>query len=298
VKGMVSPATTPGRRSPTDSVPAVGLVLGGIASVQFGASIAKSLFDDLGPGGTVMLRVVFAAIILMALWRPSLRGHARADWRLMIAFGISLGGMNLAFYEAVDRVPLGVGVTLEFVGPLAVALLGSRRPRDLIWVGLAGAGILLLADFGGGSIDTTGMLLALLAGVFWGLYIYIAQRTGEVFPGGAGLAIAMVFAAVITLPFGIVQGGSNLLDPGLLAAGFGVAILSSAIPYSLELEALRRLPKRVFGVMMSLEPGMAALAGFIVLGELLDARELTGIAFVVVASAGAARSAAGGPVRD
>jgi inner membrane transporter RhtA len=291
-------ATASGRQTPTDAVPAAVLVIGAIASVQFGASFAKSLFDDLGPGGTAMLRIGFAAVILMALWRPPLRGRSRSDWTLMIAFGVALGGMNLSFYEALDRIPLGVGVTLEFVGPLAVAVVGSGRPRDLIWVALAAAGILTLTDLGGGSLDTTGVLLALLAGTFWAFYIYIAQRAGQVFPGGGGLAIAMTVAAVLVIPAGISQGGSDLLEPGLLAAGFAVAVLSSAIPYSLELEALRRLPKRVFGVMMSLEPAMAALAGFIVLGEVLHARELTGIALVVAASAGAARGSSGPPATD
>jgi inner membrane transporter RhtA len=297
---MANPAraTAARRRSPTDAVPSVVLVIGAIASVQFGAGFAKSLFDDLGPGGTALLRILLGAVILVALWRPSVRGHSAAQWRLMVAFGICLGGMNIAFYEALDRVPLGVGVTLEFVGPLSVAVLGSRKPVDLVWVALAAAGILLLADLSGGSLDTLGMAFALLAGVFWGLYIYVAERVGQVFPGGAGLAIAMSIAAVIALPFGIVQGGSELLQPEFLAIGFGVAVLSSAIPYSLELEALRRLPKRVFGVLMSLEPAMAALAGLVVLGEVLDARELSGIALVVAASAGAARGSTGPAPKD
>ena len=280
------------RRSPTDAVPPTVLVLGAVASVQTGASLAKSLFDEVGPGGTVLLRVLLAAILLIALWRPAVRGRSRADWMLVLAFGLSLAGMNLAFYSALDRIPLGVAVTLEFVGPLGVAVAGSRRALDLVWVVMAAAGILLLADpLSGGGTDARGAGLALLAGAFWAAYILLAARAGQVFPGGSGLALALVAASAVLLPFGVAQGGADLLTPEVLAVGAGVAMLSSAIPYSLELEALRRLPARVFGVLMSLEPGMAALAGFVVLGEVLGAREVAAIALVVAASAGAARSA-------
>lgn len=283
------------RRAPIDAVPSTVLVLGAVASVQTGASLAKSLFDDVGPGGTVLLRVLLAAIVLGAVWRPSVRGLGRKEVGLVLAYGIALAGMNFAFYSAIDRIPLGIAVTLEFVGPLGVAVAGSRRALDLLWVGLAAAGILLLADLGGGSTDAGGVALALMAGGFWAAYILLAARTGAVFPGGSGLALAMFVASAVLLPFGIAQGGSELLSPEVLAVGAGVAMLSSAIPYSLELEALRRLPARVFGVLMSLEPGMAALAGFVVLGEVLGLREIAAIALVVVASAGAARSAAGAP---
>ncbi len=280
-------------------MPATALVLGAVASVQVGASLAKGLFEDIGPGGTVFLRVALAALVLAALWRPSPRGRARGEWMLVVAFGISLAGMNFAFYSALDRIPLGVAVTLEFVGPLGVAVALSRRAIDVLWVCLAAAGILLLADLEGGGRDATGMALAFLAGAFWAAYILLGARVGQRFPGGGGLAIALVLAGVFLLPIGVAQGGSELLDPTVLALGLVVAMLSSAIPYSLELEALRRLPARVFGVLMSLEPAMAALAGFVVLGEILDARELAGIGLVAVASAGAARaSRAGPPPRD
>jgi inner membrane transporter RhtA len=176
-------------------------------------------------------------------------------------------------------------VTIEFWGPLAVAVAGSRRPLDVLWVVLAAAGIVLLADPGGGSLETAGILFALAAGGLWAAYILLSARTGRVFPGGAGLAIAMVFGALVTLPTGI---DADLLEPELLAAGVGIALASSVIPYSFELEALRRLPARVFGVLMSLEPGVAALAGLVVLGQALDGVEWLAIAFVVVASAGAA----------
>jgi inner membrane transporter RhtA len=279
-------------------VPPVALVLAAVASVQFGAALAKTLFDDAGPGGTVFLRVAFAAVLLLVLWRPRVRGHERRDLWLAAAFGLSLAGMNLAFYGALDRIPLGVTVTFEFVGPLGVAVAASRRALDVLWVVLAAAGILLLSDFGGfGGLDAVGVALALLAGAFWAAYIVLAARAGQAFPGGSGLALAMVVATVLLLPVGVADGGESLLEPEVLGVGAAVAVLSSAIPYSLELEALRRLPAGVFGVLMSLEPAVAALAGYVVLDQALVARELLAIALVVVASAGAAR-AAPVPARD
>jgi len=282
-------AATAGHYRRVDRVPPTGLVLGAVASVQFGAALAKTLFDDLGPGGTVFLRVLFAALLLLALWRPRLAGRPRDELLLASAFGVALAGMNLSFYGALDRIPLGVAVTFEFVGPLGVAVAGSRRALDLLWVVLAAAGILLLSDFGDfGGLDSAGVGLALLAGAFWAAYILLSARTGRVFPGGSGLALAMLVASVLLLPVGVADGGDGLLQPDLLIIGVGVAMLSSAIPYSLELEALRRLPQSVFGVLMSLEPAMAALAGFVVLGQDLRARELLAIVLVVAASAGAA----------
>jgi inner membrane transporter RhtA len=296
---MSQPEAAAARRTPIDAVPSTVLVIGAVASVQTGASLAKSLFDQVGPGGTVLLRVILAAVVLGAIWQPSVRGLGRREIVLVLAYGVSLAGMNYAFYSALDRIPLGVAVTLEFVGPLGVAVAGSRRALDLVWVGLAAVGILLLADLGGGSTDAAGVALALLAGGFWAAYILLAARAGAAFSGGYGLALAMFVASAVLLPFGIAEGGSELLSPEVLAVGAGVAMLSSVIPYSFELEALRRLPARVFGVLMSLEPGMAALAGFVVLGEVLGAREIVAIGLVAVASAGAARAAAGSPpVRD
>ena len=290
---------TGSRRGAADSVPSPVLVLGAVASVQVGASFAKSLFEEVGPGGAVLLRTLLAAIVLAAIWRPALRGRSRTELWLVFWFGVSLAGMNFAFYSALDRIPLGVAVTIEFAGPLGVAVVGSRRALDLLWVVLAAAGILLLADLGGGDTDPAGVALALLAGGFWAAYIFLGARAGQAFPGGSGLALALLVASALLLPFGIAQGGAELIDPAVLAVGLGVAMLSSAIPYSLELEALRRLPARVFGVLMSLEPAMATLAGFVVLGEVLGAREIAAVGLVVVASAGAARSAGGTPpVRD
>ena len=270
----------------------MALVLLAVMSVQFGAALAKTLFDDVGPGGTVLLRVALAAVVLLLLWRPRLRGLTRRNLLLVVAFGVSLAGMNFAFYAALDRIPQGVAVTFEMVGPLGVGVAGSRRALDLAWAGLAAAGILLLSNFGDfGDLDATGVGLALLAGGFWAGYILLSARAGRRFPGGAGLALAMVAAGVLLVPVGAADGGGTLLRPEILAIGLGVAILSSAIPYSLELEALRSLPAGVFGVLMSLEPAMAALAGWVVGGETLVARELVAIALVVAASAGAASSA-------
>jgi inner membrane transporter RhtA len=272
-----------------DRIPPTVLVLAAVASVQFGGALAKTLFDEVGPGGTVFLRVLFAAVVLAAIWRPATRGRSRMDWRLLLAFAFVLVAMNLSFYEALERIPLGIAVTFEFVGPLGVAIASSRRPLDLVWVGLAAAGILLLSDFGTADLDGLGVALALLAGALWAAYILLTARVGRTFEGGEGLALAMLAGAAMLAPVGVADGGADLLSPEVLAIGAAVAILSSAIPYTLEMEALRRMPEGVFGVLMSLEPAMAALAGFIVLDEGLAARELVAIVLVVAASAGAAR---------
>jgi inner membrane transporter RhtA len=280
-----------------DRIPPTLLVLAAVTSVQFGGAFAKTLFDEIGPGGTAFLRVLFAALILAALWRPAVRGLSRAEWQLAVAYGFALVAMNLTFYEALDRIPLGIAVTFEFVGPLGVAIVGSRRPLDLLWVALAAAGILLLSDFGGADLDGLGVALALLAGGFWAAYILLAARVGRAFEGAHGLAIGMCAGALMLLPFGIADAGGELITGETLAIGLAVAVLSSVIPYSLELEALRRMPAGVFGVLMSLEPAAAALAGFIVLDEGLATREVVAIALVVAASAGAARNASV-PPRD
>jgi inner membrane transporter RhtA len=274
-----------------ERIPPTLLVLGAVGSVQFGAAFAKTLFDEIGPGGTVFLRVAFAAIVLVAVSRPALRGRSGADWRLMLAFGFTLVAMNLSYYESLNRIPLGIAVTFEFVGPLGVAVAGSRHALDLLWVALAAAGILLLSDFGTADLDRLGVALALLAGCFWAAYILLSARVGQRFPGGQGLALAMAAGALMLAPVGAGDGGAELIGVEVLAIGFAVAILSSVIPYTLELEALRRMPAGVFGVLMSLEPAAATLAGFLVLGEDLAARELVAIGLVVAASAGAARGA-------
>ena len=281
-------------RGVAGAAPPTSLVLLGIGTVQLGAAIAKGLFDQLGPGGTVFLRVGFAALVLLLLWRPSVRGYARGDYLVAILFGLTLAAMNFTLYQALDRIPLGVAVTLEFVGPLGVAVAGSRRMLDLLWVVLAAAGIVLLAPLdvlGETDLDPVGVALALLAGLFWASYILLSARTGSIFPGGTGLVIALCIGTAVLVPVGIVGGGAALLDPGLLLAGFVVAMLSSVVPYSLELEALRKLPARVFGVLMSLEPAVAALVGFVILGERLGLRALAAVLLVTVAAVGASRFA-------
>jgi inner membrane transporter RhtA len=293
VPGVGRAATSGERRA--QAVPPTLLVLGAVSSVQFGAALAKTLFDEIGAGGTVFLRVLAAAVVLALIWRPRLTGSSPRDLRLAVAFGLVLAGMNLAFYSALDRLPLGIVVTFEFVGPLGVAVFGSRKPLDLLWVVLAAAGILLLSDFGRGDLDTLGVGLALLAGACWAAYILLGVRVGQVFAGGSGLALAMLIATVPLAPVGIAEAGSDLIVPWILVVGAAVGILSSAIPYTLELEALRRMPAGVFGVLMSLEPAVAALAGFVVLGEGLAGRELAAILLVVAASAGAARGASVAP---
>ncbi len=279
-------------RASINAVPPPVLVLLSIASTQIGAALAKSLFHSIGPTGAVFLRVGFAALVLLVVWRPSLRGYSWRDYRWALLFGAVLAAMNLSFYSSIARLPLGVAVTLEFIGPLAVALGGSRRMIDLFWVALAAAGIVLLAPtglFGGASLDPLGVALALLAGLFWGAYILLSARVGRVFPGVAGLALAMGVAALLLVPVGIFGAGAILLDGHFLLLGAGVALLSSVLPYSLELEALRRLPSRVFGVLMSLEPGIAALVGIVLLHEQLELRAAVAIVLVTMASVGAAR---------
>ena len=276
--------------------PSAGLVVGAIASVQFGSAIAATLFAQVGPAGSVLLRLVSATIVLMAVWRPRIRGRSRRELGLAALFGLVLAAMNLSFYAAIHRIPLGVAVSIEFVGPLGVAVAGSRRRLDFLWVGLAAAGILALTNGNGHGVDALGVILALTAAAMWATYILVNARVGQAFPGGTGLALAMCVAAVLVLPAGIAAGGSHLLDPRSLELGAAVGMLSSAIPYTFEMEALRRIAVPVFGVLMSIEPAMAALAGFIVLGQGLGIRALLGIALVVAASVGASLRAGKPPV--
>ncbi len=277
---------------------AVALVLGSIVSVQCGAAVATTLFDEVGPAGAVLLRSVFAALALALFARAGLDRLRRELRRDVAVFAIALAAMNLCFYESLDRLPLGVAVTLEFIGPLAVAVLGTRRPLDAVWGLLAGLGVVLLSKGStAGSIDTLGAILALTAGGFWGLYILQSAKVGHE-PGLAGLAAAAAISSLLVAPFGIAQGGTALGDPAVLAVGLAAGLLSSAIPYALELEALRRIPNAVFGVLMSLEPAVAALIGFIALSQGLAAIQLVAIGFVVIAGAGALRSASSPPPRE
>jgi inner membrane transporter RhtA len=262
------------------------LVVAAVVSVQFGGAIAATLVPVVGAAGSVVLRLGVGAAILIAVIRPELRGHGAAAWRTVVLFGLVLGAMNWTFYASLARLPIGVAVTIEFIGPLTLAAIQSRRIRDLMAVAAAAAGILLISQaltVPWGELDLVGIGLALLAGTFWTAYIVLSQRTGAVFPGLHGLAIAMAVALVLVLPFGI--GSVPQWSGEVLVKGAGVAILSSVLPYSFELLALRRLSQRVFGILLSLEPAVAALAGLIVLGQRLTPTQLLGMAFVVVASA-------------
>jgi inner membrane transporter RhtA len=272
--------------SRSDVVPAPVLVVGAIASVQGGAAIATKLFPEVGVGGAVFLRLLLSAVVLIALARPRLGSRARRETVLVVGFGVVLATMNCLFYLAIDRIPLGVGVTVEFLGPLAVAVAGSRRALDLAWVVLAAGGVSLLAA-GNGGLDGAGVALAAGAGACWAAYILLAQRVGRVFEGMTGLAIALSIGALVMAPYGIIAGRGRLLHPVAVGKGAAIGVLSSAIPYSLELAALRRLKASVFGVLMSLEPAMAALSGLIFLHQRLRWQEWVSVVAVMIASIGA-----------
>jgi len=295
-RAMASVQTSVPAQGVLSRTPSPALVLGAIASVQFGSALATTLFAQVGPAGAVLLRLVSASIVLLVIWRPRPRARTRSELLLAALFGLVLAGMNLAFYEAIQRIPLGIAVTIEFVGPLAVAITGSRRRLDLLWVALAAAGIVALMRGDAHALDPLGVALALAAGCLWGAYILINARVGKAFAGGTGLAIAMAVGSMVALPVGVAQGGAQLLAPHTLLLGAAIGMLSSAIPYTFEMEALRRIATNVFGVLMSLEPAMAALAGFLVIGQTLSSRELAGIALVVIASVGASSSARKAPI--
>lgn len=272
------------------TIPPTLQVLLGIVSVQVGAALAKQLFAVAGASGTVALRLLFAALVLLLIWRPTVRLEGRA-LRVVVAYGLVLGVMNLCFYQAIARIPLGIAVTVEFLGPLAVALIGSRRWLDGLWALLAAGGVVLLTE-GGGDLSVLGLLLALAAGVCWGGYILLTAALGDRTTDGKGLALGMAVAAIVVMPVGVVESGTDLLHPSVLVIALAVALLSSVVPYSLELEALRSIPPRVFGVLMSMEPAVAALAGLVVLGETLRIPQWIAVCLVVAASAGATRFAA------
>ena len=276
-------------RSPT-RIPAVWLVLTGIFSVQFGAAIAKDLFRLLPPTPTVWLRLATSAVIFVLAVRPRLAGRSRADWLVALGFGLSLVIMNWAIYQSFARIPLGIAVTIEFLGPLTVAILGSRQPRDLLWVLLAGGGVALLG-LTPGQLSAVGVAFALLAALSWASYILLSAETGRRWPGLSGLAVASVVGTVVLAGPSIVEGGADLLRPRVLLLGIAIGLLSSVIPYSLELTALRRIPPRVFGILMSLEPAAAAIAAMILLAEFLRWTQWLALICVVLASVGATRSA-------
>ncbi|MEU0640314.1 EamA family transporter [Streptomyces albidoflavus] len=271
----------------------VGLVLAGGLSVQFGGALAVTLMPKAGALGVVSIRLAVAALVMMAVCRPSVRGYTRADWGTVLAFGTAMAGMNALFYQSVDRIPLGPAVTLEVLGPLALSVLASRRLINVLWALLALAGVFLLGGSGFGGLDLAGVAFALGAGACWAAYILFSAGTGRRFPQADGLALALVVAAVLVLPFGVADAGSALLDPVTLALGAGVALLSSVLPYTLELVALRRLPASTFAVMMSLEPAIASLAGFLILSQALTAVQAVAIALVIGASFGAVRTQVG-----
>ncbi|MGI4739808.1 MAG: EamA family transporter [Janthinobacterium lividum] len=262
-------------------------VLLAILSVQGGAAIAKGLFPVLGAAGTVGLRIGISALLLLVVGRPRLGQLQAAQWRAVVPYGLALGAMNFLFYCALARIPLGLGVTLEFVGPLAVALAGSRRWADVVWVVLAGAGIALLAPWGGSNLDPLGMLFALLAGGAWAVYIVLGGRVAAVLPGPQGVAVGMLFASLAVLPFSVAAGGWAHLTPRLLAAGTALAVLSSALPFTLEMNALKHLPSRTFSILMSLEPAAAAVCGLVFLHERLTVAQWLAVGLVMAASAGA-----------
>ncbi|MEV6112965.1 EamA family transporter [Streptomyces sp. NPDC052109] len=278
------------------AAPAPGLVLGGILGLQGGAALTTRLYPAVGPAGVVTLRLAIAALVLTALWRPRIHGD-RATLGIAAAAGSLLALHHLAYYEAVARLPLGAATTLEFLGPFAIALCGSRRAPDLLWAGLAGTGVLLLGR-SGTALDATGVACAAVAGCCWGGYILVGKRLADRVPDGGGLALAVTWGALLSLPYGVRQAGTRLLDPGTLAVATAVAVLSSVVPYTFQLEALRRLTPRAFGVLTSLEPAIGALIGLLLLGQHLAAAQWAGVAAVAVASVGATRGEGAGETRS
>ena len=278
--------TTIGARGPGQVLLPVAALITGMVSLQYGATVAKTLFPIVGAAGTASLRVGFSALILLAVWRPWRRSLGRREAGWIALYGVSLGLMNVLFYLAIARLPLGPAVAIEFAGPLAIALVASRRMADFLWIGVAVLGLgLLLPVSSSSALDPLGVVLALAAALAWALYILFGQRAGRI-DGGQAVSLGMLVAALVAAPFGLAEAGTDLLAPGILLAGLAVALMSSALPYSLEMFALRRLDRKSFGVLMSLEPAVAACAGFALLGERLDAVQWLAIGLVIAASAG------------
>jgi len=269
------------------SLAPIPAVLLAILSVQAGAAIAKGLFPVVGAAGTTSLRIGISAVVLLAVVRPRLGQLGAAQWRAVVPYGLALGAMNFLFYCALARVPLGLAVTVEFVGPLGLALVGSRRWVDVVWVLLAGAGIALITPWSGTGVDLLGLGFALAAGVCWAVYIVLGRRTAAVLPGQQAVAVGMLFALLPVLPFGVASGSLLALTPHLLLLGGLLAVFSSVLPFSLEMQALKTLPTRTFSILMSLEPVAAAISGWLLLGERLTPGQWLAVAFIVVASAGA-----------
>ena len=277
-----------GRRPALPPIPAV---LGAIVSVQGGAAIAKGLFPVLGAAGTTGIRIGLSAAMLMLVFRPPLRGLGARHWRLVAPYGLVLGAMNLIFYLALERIPLGLAVTLEFLGPLTLAVVSSRRAVDFAWVAMAAVGISLISPWAGGDVDLVGAAFAVLAGACWAAYIVVGGRVSRVLPGGPAVALGLSIATIAVLPFALLGGGLARLTPSLVAAGAMVALLSSALPFTLEMFALGAMPARTFSILMSLEPAVAAICGLLFLHERLTAGQWTAVALVIAASAGATATA-------
>lgn len=268
------------------NIPPIPAVLFAIISVQSGAAIAKTLFPAIGAAGTASLRIGISAIILLAVYRPNLLKITPNQWKIVIPYGLSLGAMNLIFYLAIERIPIGLAVTLEFIGPLVVAVIGSKRLIDYLWVLLAAIGIVLIAPWSNNGIDLLGVLFALLAGALWAAYIVLGTKVSKIMKGGDAVATGMLFASILIVPFGILENGLTNLTPTFLYLGIALALLSSAIPFTLEMKALAQLPARTFSILMSLEPAAASIFAFIFLQEHLAFNEILAVVFVVIASVG------------
>jgi inner membrane transporter RhtA len=273
------------------NLPPVPAVLLAIISVQSGAAIAKTLFPALGAAGTASMRIGISALILLLAYRPNLFKITPQQWKIVVPYGLSLGAMNLVFYIAIERIPIGLAVTLEFVGPLLVAIIGSRRLIDYCWVLLAAMGILLIAPWTNTHVDLLGILFALLAGALWAAYIVLGGKVSKIMNGGEAVATGMLFAALLILPFGLYENGLINLTPKLFGLGVALALLSSAIPFTLEMKALGQLPPRTFSILMSLEPAAASICAFLFLQERLNFYEILAVACVVAASAGSTLTA-------
>lgn len=269
------------------SFPPIPAVLLSMISVGIGASVAKNLFPILGVYGTASLRIGISAIILFVFFRPNLFKLTARQWLYCLGYGLCLGSMNLVFYSAIKRIPIGLGVTIEFTGPLVLALIGSRKKLDLLWVGLAGFGIALLAPRDNNNLDPVGILLAALAGALWAGYIVLGGKVSRIMKGGEVVTVGMLFAALFILPFGIFSGDLFALNWYWVSIGAVVALLSSTIPFTLEIGALKQLPPRTFSILMSLEPALGALSGLIILKEYLSLTQWLSIFCVIVASIGA-----------
>ena len=286
--------TGPSRRTPgagvyartVAAIPPPGLLLISIVSIQLGAAVAIDMFRVLGPVGTVFLRVTFSAALLLFAARRTITREASAHAGSLLLYGAILGLMNLSFYGAISRIPLGIAVAIEFFGPLGVAAATSRRPRDFGWIALAAVGIVLLTPEIGGSLDPVGVVLAGAAGLCWAGFIVMTRRVGRVLPGSSGLAIGMAIAALVVLPVDLVAGGLPNLDLPVLLAALAVAVLSTALPLSLEFEALRRMPARTYGILVTLEPVVATVIGSVLLGQAIGVQGALAVACVTAAALG------------